>query len=98
MVRTLSAKQAQVRFATLVGELRSRKGAVIVQEQGKPVVAVIDFDRYQALVEGRDRRFRVLDRIWRRNRDKDPRRVYRDATQAVAEVRAARRSRKGARA
>lgn len=91
MVKTLSAKQARSRFETLLGLVRRGKNTVIVEEQGKPMVAVIGFDRYQALVK---KRFSVLDRVWARNRNIPARQAYRDATHAVADVRASRRSRK----
>ena len=91
MVKTLSARQAQSGFETLLGLVRRGKNTVIVEERGKPMVAVIDFDRYQALVK---KRFSVLDRVWARNRNIPARQAYRDATQAVADVRTARRSRK----
>jgi prevent-host-death family protein len=94
MVRTLSVKEARNTFATLLGQVHFGKDTVIVQKQGKPVVAVIDFDRYRALVEEREKRFRVLDRVWGKNKDKDPRRAAEDARQAVVELRAARQSRR----
>ncbi|MDO9117942.1 MAG: hypothetical protein Q7U39_08295 [Nitrospira sp.] len=87
MIKTLSDKRAKDAFTELVGRVSGKKDTVIVEQHGKPVVAMIDFDRYQTLTTKRDRLFRVLDRVWAKNRTKPPRQAYRDATQAVKAVR-----------
>jgi hypothetical protein len=87
MIKTFSDKRAKTAFDKLVGRVSCQKDTVIVEQDGKPVVAMIDFDRYQTLTTKRDRLFKVLDRIWAKNRTKPPRRAYRDATQAVSFVR-----------
>jgi len=94
MVKTLSEQQAKSDFATLLGQVHSKKDTVIVEKQGKPMVAMIDFDRYQALVKKREKLFVVLDRIWARNRTRPARQAYRDASQAVKEFRATRQARR----
>lgn len=94
MVKTLSEQQVKSGFATLLGRVHSKKDTVIVEKQGKPMVAMIDFDRYQALVKKREKLFGVLDRIWARNRARPARQAYRDASQAVKEFRATRQARR----
>jgi prevent-host-death family protein len=94
MVKTVDAKQARSDFAMLLGQVHDKKDTVIVEKEGKPMVAVISFDRYQALVTKRKQLFGVLDRIWSRNRNKPARQAYRDASQAVTQVRTARQRRR----
>lgn len=94
MVKTLSEKQAQSGFVTLLGQVHSKKDTVIVEKQGKPMVAMIDFDRYQALVKKREKLFSVIDRIWARNRTRLARQAYRDASHAVNEFRVTRQARR----
>lgn len=93
MVKTCSAKNAQQEFPSLLGRVRGKKDTVIVEEQGRPVVAMIPFDRYQALTKRRDRLFAVLDRVWAKNRKMPARDARHDASQAVKQARATRRSR-----
>ena len=93
MVKTLSAQKARSKFSNLLGQVRRKKDTVIVEEEGHPVVAMMPFDRYQALTKKRDRLFAVLDRVWVKNRNVPSRQAFRDATQAVKRTRAARRSR-----
>ena len=87
MVKKLSDKRARSQFSTLLGQVHGKKDTVIVEKQGKPVMAMIDFERYQALTTKRDRLFNVVDRIWAKNRSKPARQAYRDATEAVTKVR-----------
>jgi PHD/YefM family antitoxin component YafN of YafNO toxin-antitoxin module len=87
MTKTVNEKRAKTVFAELVGRVSSKKDTIIVEQHGKPVVAMIDFDRYQLLTTKRERRFTVLDRVWAKNRAKSARAVYQDATQAVSLVR-----------
>jgi PHD/YefM family antitoxin component YafN of YafNO toxin-antitoxin module len=94
MVKTLSEQQAKSGFAALLGHVHSKKDTVIVEKQGKPMVAMIDFDRYQALVKKREKLFGVLDRIWARNRARPARQAYRDVRQALTEFRATRQARR----
>lgn len=87
MTKTVNEKRAKTVFAELVGRVSSKKDTVIVEQHGKPVFAMIDFDRYQLLTTKRERRFTVLDRVWAENRAKSARTAYQDATQAVSLVR-----------
>jgi prevent-host-death family protein len=84
----MSAKEARDRFSEILGQVHYGKDTVIVEKQGKPVAAVIDMDRYERAMKAWDEPFKVLDRIWARNRDADPARVQADVDAARAEVRA----------
>ena len=98
MVKRMSAKDARNRFAELLGQVQYGKDTVIVEKQGKPVVAVIDMERYDRLTQAWKAPFAVLDQIRAKNRDKDPEQVLKDVASAVAEVRAAPRSKSRKRA
>jgi prevent-host-death family protein len=92
MLKRLSAKQARDRFAEILGQVHFGKDTVIIEKQGKPVVAVIDVDRYEQLTKAWDEPFKILDRIWAKNPDKDLDEVQKDVAAAVAQVRAASRT------
>ena len=49
MVKRMSAKQARDRFAELLGQVHYGKDTIIVEKQGKPMVAVIDVERYEQM-------------------------------------------------
>ncbi|MBX3234731.1 MAG: type II toxin-antitoxin system Phd/YefM family antitoxin [Nitrospiraceae bacterium] len=86
MVKKLSLTRARRDFSELLGRVHSKKDTVIVEQDGKPVVAMIDFERYQSLTSKRERLFRVVDRLWDKNRGKSARQAARDASEAVAEI------------
>ncbi len=92
MVKRMSAKEARDRFAEMLGQVHYGKDTVIVEKQGKPMVAVIDVDRYERLAKAWDEPFTVLDRIRTKSRAKGATRVQRDVKTGVAEVRAASRT------
>ena len=98
MVKRMSAKEARDRFAQVLGMVHYGKDTVIVEKQGKPVVAVIDVERYEQLKKAWDEPFKVLDRIRDKNRDKRPARVEKDVVDAIGEVRAASRAKSRRRA
>ena len=87
MTKTVNEKRAKTGATELVGRVSSKKDTVIVEQHGKPVVAMIDFDRYQVLTTKRERLFKVLDRMWAKNRAQSARLAYQDSTQAVNIVR-----------
>ena len=98
MVKRMSARDARSRFAELLGQVQYGKDTIIVEKQGKPVVAVIDMERYDRLTQAWKAPFAVLDQIRAKNRDKDPEQVQQDVASAVAEVRAAPRNKSRKRA
>jgi len=98
MVKRMSAKEARDRFAEILGQVHFGKDTVIVEKAGKPVAAVIDMERYERLARAWDEPFAVLDRIRARNREKDLEQVESDVAAAVAEVRAAPRTKSRTRA
>ena len=88
MIKKMSAKEARDRFAEVLGQVHYGKDTVIVEKQGKPMVAVIDVERYGRLVKAWNEPFKVFDRVRARSRDKGPDQVQKDVAEARTEVRA----------
>jgi PHD/YefM family antitoxin component YafN of YafNO toxin-antitoxin module len=93
-MKTISARQADANFRSVLGHVARRKEPVLVEEGGKAAAVVIDFDQYQSLIAKRNRAFAAIDRIWKKNRSQSTRRAYRDAAEAVKEVRSSSPSRR----
>ena len=87
MIKRMSAKEARDRFAEVLGQVHYGKNTIIVEKQGKPIVAVIDVEWYDRLTKAWEEPFKVLDRVWAKNRDKDIDQVQKDVAEAIAEVR-----------
>ena len=87
MIKRMSAKEARDRFAEVLGQVHYGKNTIIVEKQGKPIVAVIDVEWYDRLTKAWEEPFKVLDRVWAKNRDKDFDQVQKDVAEAIVEVR-----------
>lgn len=98
MVKRMSAREARARLSEILGMVHFGKETVIIEKQGKPIVAVIDIDLYERWRDEREARFRALDEIRARKLDKTPQEVEGDVAAAVSEVRAGTRLPRGRRA
>ncbi len=85
MVRTISAQEASAHFADLLGTIAETKEPVMVEDAGEPVAVLISPDEFREYA--RERFWRTVDEIRKRNADKDPDEVLRDMTAVVEEVR-----------
>lgn len=98
MAKRISAGDARAQFAEILGMVRFGKETVIVEKQGKPVVAIIDIDLYQRWQEEREARLKVFDEVRSKSRRKTPEEVEKDVGEAVSEVRESARRLRGRRA
>lgn len=98
MAKRISAVDARAQFSEILGMVRFGKETVIVEKQGKPMVAIIDIDLYERWQEERETRFKVLDEIRAKSRGKTPEEVEKDVAEAVSEVRERARQLRGRRA
>lgn len=89
---TMGAREARAQFADLLGRVHYRGETIIVERSGKPMVAVIPIDLYEQFIAEREARFEVIDRIRNRQPDWPEAEVERDIAEAIASVRAERKS------
>jgi prevent-host-death family protein len=98
MAKRMSAKDARAQFSEILGMVHFGKETVIVEKQGKPVVAVIDIDLYKQWAAEREARLKVFDDVRAKNRGKTPAEVEKDIAEAISEVRESARQPRGKRA
>ena len=63
MAKRMSAKTARNSFSDLLGIVYYSKEAVIVEKRGRPVAAVISMEDYAQLLDAREERLKVFDRL-----------------------------------
>src|ERR687885_196403 len=100
MTQTMKASQARQEFSQLLNRVFRRETRVIVEKSGIPVAAIIsaeDLERLTRLEAERQARFKMIDEIQARNRDKDPDEVERDVAKEIAAMRADQRARRSPR-
>lgn len=86
MVRTVTAREAEVGFRDVLQRLLADGEPVVVEDAGEALAVVISPAEYRAFRRSRDP-WAVIDEIRERNADKDPDEVLHDVTQIVEEVR-----------
>ena len=91
MVKTISAMNVRQRLGQVMNEVQLRNDHYIVERAGKPIVAIVPVEEFQAWMRRREKLFQEIDEVRARNRDADPTQVEADIEEAVAAVRAARK-------
>ena len=78
----IADREARTNFSDLMDSVHYGGQAVIIERSGKPMAAVIPIEVYQQLIQERETRFQVLDRV-------HPAEVERDLAKVVAVTRLA---------
>jgi prevent-host-death family protein len=87
MTRTVAAIEARQRFGQLMNEVQLRHDHVIVERDGKPMVAVVPVEEYEAWMRHRGDFFAQVEAVRARNQSVAPADLAADVRQAVAAVR-----------
>lgn len=100
MTQTMKASQARQEWSQVLNQVFRGEKRVLVEKSGIPVAAIVsaeDFERLKHYDAQREERWRVVDEIRARNRDKDPAEVERDVAEELAALRREDRERRAAR-
>lgn len=86
--KRISAKEARDNFTDILGTVFYGKEAVIVEKQGRPFAVVINPEQYKRFRQlAKERFFEIVDEIQAKNKNADPKKVLKDVTKIVEEVR-----------
>lgn len=91
VTQIMNTSDASRAFPKLVKRVSKHETRVVVEENGKPVAALVspaDLESLRRLDAYREDPWSVIDEIHARTRDMNPEEVERDVAQAIAEVRA----------
>lgn len=91
MTQTIKASDARQQWSVLISEVFRKEKRVIVEEDGRPVAAVISTDdlaRLDSYDRQRAERFKILDEVGTAFRDVPPEEIEREVGQALDQVRA----------
>lgn len=92
MARTISKHEAVDAFGDVLGALTTGEETVIVDERGDRIAVVLSPEEFDKL--SYDRFWSTVDRIGKRNADKDPDTVLEEITAIVEDVRKERHERR----
>lgn len=86
--RRITAKEARDNFTDLLGTVYYGKEAVIVEKKGRPFAVVISPEQYERFKRvAKERFFEIVDEIQAKNKNANPKKVLKDVTKVVEEVR-----------
>jgi prevent-host-death family protein len=97
MTQTIKTTDVGGAMSDIIKKVSQQEARVVVEENGKPVAAIIsaqDLQRFSQLEAQRRERFKVVEEIQARNRDKDPEEVERVVAEEIEAMRQERRERR----
>jgi prevent-host-death family protein len=97
MTQTIKTTDVGGAMSDIIKKVSQQEARVVVEENGKPVAAIIsaqDLQRFSQLEAQRRERFKVVEEIQARNRDKDPEEVERVVAEEITAMRQERRERR----
>jgi len=95
MQKKISAMKARQNLGQIMNEVAIRGDDYIVERAGKPLVAIIDMDKYQQLQEDRDEALEAVRSFWSKMEGGDAEEVegiIKEAVRATRKNRAAAKS------
>jgi len=91
MQKKISAMKARQNLGQIMNEVAIRGDDYIIERAGKPLVAIIDMEKYQCLLKDRDEALKAVRSIWSKMAGADPEQVEEiiiEAIQATRKVKA----------
>jgi len=86
--KIITAKEARDNFSDLLGMVYYGKESVIVEKQGRPFAVVVNPEQYEKFKQiAKERFFETVDKIQAKNKNVSPKKVLKDVTRVVEEVR-----------
>ncbi len=91
MQKKISAMKARQNLGQIMNEVAIRGDDYIIERAGKPLVAIIDMDKYQRLLEDREEALQAVRSIWNKMEGADPEEVeeiIKEAIQGTRKIKA----------
>ena len=83
MLKKISAMKARQNLGQIMNEVSLRGDDYIIERAGKPLVAVVSIEKFQALQKDKDAAETALEQIWGKMKDEDPKAVAKTINEAV---------------
>ncbi len=89
-IQTMKASQARQQWSQVLNKVLRKEARILVEKSGVPVAAIVSAEDLQWLQQyeaQRAERWKVVDEIRARNRDKNPEQVEQDIASEIAAMR-----------
>ena len=88
MLKKISAMKARQNLGQMMNEVSLKGDDYIIERAGKPLVAVVSMEKFQALQKDKDAAMSSLGQIWEKMKDESPKTVAKTINEAVEAARA----------
>ena len=87
MQKKISAMKARQNMGQIMNEVAIRGDDYIIERAGKPLVAVIDMEKYQRLQQGQAEALQAVKSIWARMKGADAQEISQTIAEAMGAAR-----------
>lgn len=87
MTKKIPALTARTHLGEIMKKTYLSKDRFIVEKSGIPMVAIISVDEFKNLMEARQKRFKVYNRIKKRTKNIPQKEINKDIVEAIKAVR-----------
>jgi predicted ABC-type ATPase len=87
MTKTIPAVEARTHFGEIMKRAFKNSERFIVEKSGIPMVTILNANEYMQLIQEREERFKILDRIKTKLPDISSEEVKKDVSKAVHAIR-----------
>ena len=87
ILKIIPAVKARIHLGEIMKKVFKKEERVIVEKSGIPMVAILSADEYRIIVQEREERFKILDRIKAKIPNISSQEIEDDVTVAVKSVR-----------
>lgn len=88
MLKKISAMKARQNLGQIMNEVSLRGDDYIIERAGKPLVAVVSMEKFQALQKDQGAAWSALEQIWGKIKDEGPKAIAKIINEAVEAARA----------
>jgi prevent-host-death family protein len=88
MLKKISAMKARQNLGQIMNEVSLKGDDYIIERAGKPLVAVVSMEKFQALQKDKDKAVSALEQIWGKMKDESPKTIAKTVKETVEAARA----------
>ena len=92
MLKKISAMKARQNLGQIMNEVSLRGDDYIIERAGKPLVAVVSMEKFQAMQKDREVAAAALEPIWEKMKSEDPKALKKTINEAVESAKTVRQA------
>ena len=91
-IKTIPAVEARVHFGEILQKSFKNKDRFVVEKSGIPMVVILNAEEYANIIQEREERFKIIDRIKAKLPQRSEEEIEADVAEAIKNVRKKKRA------